>query len=129
MSFDLRETLSEGLMDGMNSPGIRPARSRPSGTLGLVLAMLCLVLVQCGGSESGPASISLTHNAGGPPASLSDLPLVTVQNNKSMIDFTVRVPRSGVSNPRYELALGPSGGPPSLTVHDYELIPNSEVTD
>ena len=49
------------------------------------------------------------------------MPAVQVKDVKSTIEFTVRVPPSGVSNPRYELTLGPSNAPPSLVLDEYQL--------
>ncbi len=95
----------------------------------LMLSLASAVLLQCGTSDSGPPRVTLIHRAGG-PAKVADLPAVQVKDVKSTIEFTVKVPRSGVSNPRYELTLGPSTKPPSLVVDEYELSSSdSEFTE
>lgn len=86
----------------------------------LMLSLASAVMLQCGASDSGPPRVTLIHHAGG-PSKVADLPAVQVEDIKSTIEFTVRIPPSGVSNPRYELTLGPSTAPPSLVVVEYQL--------
>ena len=94
-----------------------------------MLSLASAVMLQCGASDSGPPRVTLIHRADG-PTKVADLPAVQVKDVKTTIEFTVKVPRSGVSNPRYELTLGPSTAPPSLVVVEYELSSSdSEFTE
>lgn len=121
MSFSLRTERLVRLIPAMNPEPHPETRRACTRRATLILACCFVVLAQCGPSDSGPPKIMLVHQAGA-PVKVADLPAVHVKDVKSSIEFTVRVPPSGVSSPRYELTLGPSTGRPSLIVYDYELI-------
>ena len=129
MSFSLQAVRFVRLIPTMN-PGLHHSTRRTlTGCRTLILAIASAVLLQCGALDSGPSKITLVHHVEGPPK-VADLPAVKVKDVKSPIEFTVRVPPSGVSGPRYELTLGPSTGPPSLVVEDYELkTSNSDYSE